>query len=410
MNILLVNHYAGSARHGMEYRPYYLGRHWHAAGHAVRVMAASFSHVRTEQIQTSGGITAEDIDGLSYRWYRTPPYAGNGVRRVANIFSFVGRLWREVTQLVREFEPDLVIASSTYPLDIYPCARIARRAGAKLVFEVHDLWPLSPIELGGMSRRHPFIALLQHAEDYACRHADYVVSMLPLAKAYLESRGMAPAKFLHVPNGVELSEWTQAAAALPALVSARIEELRAAERFLVGYAGAHGVANALHQFIDSARQLDGADAVLVLAGQGPEKPALEEQVRQLGLSNVVFLPPVPRAAVPALLGAMDALYIGLQRQPLFRFGVSPNKLMDYMMAGKPVIQAIDAGNDLVAEAGCGVSVPPEDPQAIAEAVRRLMGLDPKESLAMGGRGRSFVARHHAYPVLARRFLAAVSAP
>ena len=80
------------------------------------------------------------------------------------------------------------------------------------------------------------------------------------------------------------------------------------------------------------------------------------------------------------------------------------------MAGKPVIQAIDAGNDLVAEAGCGVSVPPEDPQAIAEAVRRLMGLDPKESLAMGGRGRSFVARHHAYPVLARRFLAAVSAP
>ena len=112
-------------------------------------------------------------------------------------------------------------------------------------------------------------------------------------------------------------------------------------------------------------------------------------------------------SLPSLLAVMDVCYIGLQRQPLFRFGVSPNKLMDYMMAGKPVIHAIEAGNDLVAESGCGISVPPEDPVAIAEAIKKLMSMSSAEREEMGGRGKEYVIANHDYKVLARKFLEAM---
>ena len=112
-------------------------------------------------------------------------------------------------------------------------------------------------------------------------------------------------------------------------------------------------------------------------------------------------------SIPALLDSLDALFIGLKRTPIFRFGISPNKLIDYMMAGKPVIQAIEAGNDLVAENGCGFSIPPEDPRAIADAVLQLMRLSPAEREAMGRKGREYVMAHHDYRVLARQFLEAL---
>nr|HPG80754.1 glycosyltransferase [Piscinibacter sp.] len=165
MNILLINHYAGSPRHGMEYRPYYLAREWVRLGHRVQIVAASWSHVRSVQPSPAGDeVIDETIDGIAYRWLPTPPYGGNGVGRVLNIWAFLKQLWRDAPRWASEFRPDAVIASSTYPMDIWVARRIARLAGARLVHEVHDLWPASPIELSGMSPRHPFILLCQKAE------------------------------------------------------------------------------------------------------------------------------------------------------------------------------------------------------------------------------------------------------
>jgi glycosyltransferase involved in cell wall biosynthesis len=121
-----------------------------------------------------------------------------------------------------------------------------------------------------------------------------------------------------------------------------------------------------------------------------------------------MLPAIPKAQIPALLAAVDIAYIGWQRVPLYRFGIAPNKLMDYMMARRVVLHSVEAGNDPVAEAGCGLTVPPEDAAAVAEGLRRLAALPGDERRAMGERGRAFVLAHHTYPVLARRFLEAVS--
>lgn len=409
MNILLINHYAGSVKYGMEYRPYYLSREWVGLGHRVTIVAASQSHVRSRSPDLSGAVTEEMIDGIRYLWLRTPTYRGNGIRRAWNMLSFVRTLGRIGRRLSRECRPDVVIASSTYPLDAIPAARIARLAGARLVHEVHDLWPLSPIELGGMSRRHPFIMLMQWAEDYAYRKADRVVSMLPNAFEYMCGRGMAGHKFAYVPNGIDVAEW-QGGIPLPQEHLQALERLRREGRFVVGYVGAHGLANALPSLLDAAERLASHPVAVVLVGQGPEKEALRRRAEERALSNVVLLPPVPKAAIPTLLPALDALYIGLQRTPLFRFGISPNKLMDYMMAGRPVIQAIEAGNDLVTESGCGITIPPEDPEAAAGAILRLMELTAPERAAMGARGQKYVLAHHDYRVLARRFLEAVGYP
>jgi glycosyltransferase involved in cell wall biosynthesis len=177
---------------------------------------------------------------------------------------------------------------------------------------------------------------------------------------------------------------------------------------IIGYAGTHGVANALDTFLDAAGLMKGEDVVFALVGSGPDKAALQQRAMASGLENVRFVDPVRKEQIPALLQWFDVAYIGLQRQPLFRFGIAPNKLMDYMMAGRPVLMAIDAGNDPVSEAGCGLTVKPEDPRAVAEGIRSLLKLSEDERKAMGRRGRMFVMANHTYPVLAKRFLEIMS--
>ena len=403
MNILLINHYAGSPALGMEYRPYYLAREWVRAGHRVQIVAADFSHVRSRQ-PIAGD---ETIDGIAYRWLQTPPYQGNGAGRVWNIWRFLSQVWRQSARLVREFKPDAVIASSTYPMDIWVARRIARKAGARLVFEVHDLWPLSPIELSGMSPKHPFIRLCQAAEDAAYRDADVVVSMLPKVQGHMADHGLDLSKLHIVPNGITPEDWQHQAAPLRDDVARAIAAQRAAGRTVVGYAGSMGLPNALDVLLDAAALLRDQPIAVVLVGDGHERARLKQRVADQGLTQVTLLPPIPKAQIPAFLAQIDIAYIGWQRVPIYRFGIAPNKLMDYMMAGCAVLHSVEAGNDPVAESGCGLTVAPENPQAVVDGLRRLAALPAAERLAMGERGRAFVLAHHSYPVLAQRFIAAM---
>lgn len=404
MRILLINHYAGSLRHGMEYRPFYLSREWARLGHEVTIAAASFAHVRTEEPVMEGDVTEEEIEGIRYLWFRTPRYHGNGVRRAMNMFAFTRQLARYREMLSERCEGGAVIASSTYPLDAYPGRWIAKRAKARFVFEVHDLWPLTLIELGGMSRFHPFIVLLQRAETYAYRHADCVVSMLPDAEGHMRSHGLEAGKFYHVPNGIDATEWSDGEDDIPLEHREVVAAARHKGHMVAMYAGAHGIANALECLIHAAAKLKDLPVTVVLVGKGPDKPALQQLARDLGLTNVLFLPSVKKSSIPALLRTADFLIISMQRCSLYRFGISPNKLFDYMMAGKPIIQAAEASNDLVTDSGCGITIPPSDPQAMANAVRRLMALNDAERTGMGMKGNAYVNSRHTYPVLAKTFL------
>jgi len=403
MNILLVNHYAGSPALGMEFRPWYLAREWRRLGHDVTIVASSESHVRHNSVNPEGSLAEEWHDEQRYVWLRTPSYKGNGLKRALNLVAFAGQLVRHASSLRRRYRPDVVIASSTHPLDIVGCERIARLSGARLLYEVHDLWPLSPIELGGMSPTHPFIRLVQWGEDRAYSRSDRVVSMLPCALPHMVSRGMASAKWAHVPNGVDVAEWLDTTPSPPPAVAAVVVKARARGDFLVCYAGAHGIANELRTLVEAASRLADSQVRVVCIGKGPEKPALVQQAAALK-APVTFLDAIPKRQIPATLRAMDALYVGLQPQSLFRFGISPNKLLDYMMAGRPIIQAITAGNDPVHSAGCGYSVPAGDVAAVADAIGRMRSLTIDERDAMGARGTAFALKEHDYRELAQRFL------
>lgn len=407
MNLLLINHYAGNPSLGMEYRPYYLAREWVRLEHRVRLVAASYSHVRSHQPKVGNTPRLENYDGIEYLWFPTPSYSGNGVGRAKNIWAFLRQVWAASDALVRDMRPDVIIASSTYPMDIWVARRLALKAGAKLVFEVHDLWPLSPIELSGMSRFHPFIMLCQHAEDTAYRVADVVVSMLPKVHDYMTSRGLDLRKLVIVPNGIALDEWEGEPQPLRDDVAQAIAAARSTGHVVVGYAGSHGLPNALDTLLDAAVLLKNEPIRIVMVGDGHEKQSLAQRVQTEGIANVSMFPPIPKAQIPSLLAAIDIAYIGWQRMPLYRFGIAPNKLMDYMMAGCVVLHSVEAGNDPVTEARCGLTVAPKHPEAVAEGLRTLAAMPILERKAMGDRGRSFVREHHAYSVLAHQFLKAI---
>jgi len=406
VNILYLNHYAGSPALGMEYRPYYLAQEWVRRGHAVTLLAASFSHVRTLQPPQSEQ-PRSTLDGIAYRWYPTPAYQGNGWGRVQNIFAFLRAVWADTPTLLRECRPDVVIASSTYPMDIWVARRIARACAARLVYEVHDLWPLSPIELSGMSPWHPFALLCQAAENSAYCDADVVVSMLPKVHAHMAAHGLDLRKLHIVPNGVTPDEWPDTPPPLQGEVAQMLLEARSAGQCVVGYAGSMGLPNALDTLLDAARLLQSQPLQIVLVGSGHERARLEHRVSEEGLSKVHFFPAIPKAQVPAFLALVDIAYIGWQRVPIYRFGIAPNKLMDYMMARKAVLHSVAAGNDPVAEAGAGLTVAPESAAAVADGLMQLAALPAARRAAMGERGRAFVLAHHTYPVLAQRFLDAL---
>jgi glycosyltransferase involved in cell wall biosynthesis len=148
----------------------------------------------------------------------------------------------------------------------------------------------------------------------------------------------------------------------------------------------------------------GKPVAFVLVGDGPEKARLELRARSLGLPQLHFVPPIAKAQVPSLIAALDIAYLGWQRQPLYRFGIAPNKLIDYMMGGCPVLHAVEAGNDPVAEAGCGITVAPEDPAAVARGLAALLAMSRAERRALGECGRAHALANLTYPVLGQRFL------
>lgn len=402
MNIVLVNHYAGSPQMGMEFRPYYLAKEWIRQGHNVTIVSASFSHLRNIQPTCDKEITEEIIDGVNYLWLKTSKYEGNGVGRITNMFQFLYILRKRSKEIAYKCKPNVVIGSSTYPLDVIVCKRIAKYSNAKLCYEVHDLWPLSPMELGGFSQYHPYIMLMQYAENYAYKHSDFVVSMLPKAKEHMVSHGLIPKKFHTIPNGFDITEW-EAPCEIPQEHKDVFQEIYSAGKKIIGYAGGHAISNALHTLIEVAELCKQKDLVFVLVGNGIVKKDLQKLVKDRKLSNVYFLPPVSKKSIPNLLSKFDFLYIGWAPNPLYRFGISPNKLIDYLMAGKPIIHSVEAGNDLVQEANAGFSIKPNKPKEILKAIDKLLLLDNKSLIELGTNGKQYALNNHDYSVLANKF-------
>ncbi|WP_232217448.1 glycosyltransferase family 4 protein [Xenorhabdus cabanillasii] len=405
MNILYINHYAGSPYYGMEFRPYYLAKEWLNNGHKTTILASSFSHVRSKQPNVKNKIEEENIDGINYIWYPTNKYKGNGILRVINIFSFLLQIILSNKKIIKKIKPDIIIASSTYPIDIWVAKYLAKKYKAKLIFEIHDLWPLSPIELGGMSPKHPFMILCQYAENSAYKYSDAVISMLPKVHQHVIKHGLDINKLHIIPNGIVCSDWENGSYdKTPNDISSKIQALKNKGYTIVGYAGSHGVPNALEFLIEAADLLKEKSFHFILVGSGLEKNNLIKYSKSLSLKNITFFDPISKKQMPDLLTFFDISYIGAHKTPIYRFGISPNKLMDYMMAENVILNSIEAGNDPVSEAACGITVEAESSKAIADGLIKLSKYTLEEKQQMGKNGRNYVLNNHTYSVLADKFL------
>lgn len=401
-HVWIVNHYAlgpgdpGGTRH------FSLARHLPANGWKASVVAASTEHPAGRQRLGAGeGSRLETFDGVPFLWLRAREYSGNGRRRVLNMLDYTRAVLRPGALSGLE-PPDAIIGSSVHPLAAWAGRRLARRHGVPFLFEVRDLWPQTLIDMGRLSARHPAAVALRTLEKSLYRSAERTIVVMPGAGAYIEPFGVPRDRIVWIPNGTDLGRFPASSARDPS------------ETFTLMYFGAHGEANALETVIAAMRLVEddpaGSHIILRMIGQGPEKPSLMAMARRLGLRNVRFEDPVDKSAVPALAAEADAFVISVRNMPgLYRFGISMNKIFDYMAAARPTIIAADASNNPIAEAGAGLTVPPEDPQALAAAILDMAALPPGRRAAMGAAGRRHLEANYGIDRLAARLASTLDA-
>ena len=388
---------------GMEFRPYYLSKEWIKLGHNVRIVAGDYSHLRVNNPCVSKDFQEEVIDGIIYTWIKTGSYEGNGVARALTMVRFVWKLWINASRIAKEWQPDVIITSSTYPIDTFAGQRIKRKMKGipVLIHEVHDMWPITLIELGGMKKTNPFVIMMQIAENSFCKHSDYVVSLLCAANDYFIRHGMAPHKFKNIMNGVVVDEWEKPEQ-LPEEHAMVLNSLHEDNKFIICFFGSITKSYAIDYLIDAMSILNNESVVLVIVGEGNQKQELMEKTK--GNDSVVFLNKVSKMAIPSLLDKIDCCYVGALHNDMFRFGICMNKLFDSMMSGKPILYAVDAPNNFVNDYSCGVSVEAENADALADGINRMINMSTEERDCMGKNGRRAVLEYFTYEKLAKEFV------
>lgn len=403
MKILLINHYAGSPDMGMEFRPYYFAKEWIKKGHRVDIVSADYSHLRRVNPVVKKDFQRENVDGINYYWIKTNRYDKNGIKRSLTMFEFISKLWINSKWIVDNLKPDVVICSSTYPLDTYVGQRIRKISGkpVKVIHEVHDMWPISPIEIGGMSPKNPFIMLMQRGENSFCKHADKVVSLLPAAKEYFVKHGMKPDKFRHISNGIVLGEWERYEK-IPIQMSERLREEKAKGNFIICFFGSIHKTYNLDILIKAVQKIE-RQIIVCFVGAGLDKVELQKMTKG-SEDRFLFFESIAKASIPDLFNYIDATFVGAKSQKIFRFGICMNKLFDSMMGGKPILYMVDAPNNYVRQYDCGITVNGQDEESLILAIKELINMDQDRILAMGNNGQKAAREEFSYPELAQKFL------
>jgi glycosyltransferase involved in cell wall biosynthesis len=411
MKIWILNHYASPPDRPAGTRHYEFGRVLAGQGHDVTIFASSFCHFsrQEERLRTGERIRVEDIDGVRFVWIRTIPYARNDHRRVQNMLSYA--LGAVLAQ--RRFpRPDVVVGSSVHLAAAAAAYLIGTVRRAPFVFEVRDLWPRTLIDMGALPERSAVARLLTILERFLYRRARMVISLLPHATDYIMGLGIPADKIAYVPNGIaDDRPGIRPASGDAAALVERIQEQRKAGCMVAGYVGSHARANGVDVLVEAARELRSRgeqQIAFIFVGEGPEKERCVRLARDYGLANILFCRPVPKYAVPAVLDALDVMLFSLRDIPVFKYGLSSNKLFDYLASGRPVVSACAVADSPVTVSRGGICVPSESPAAVADALAEMAALGDAGRRVVGERGRRWVYQNHGATALAGRFLDALT--
>lgn len=340
----------------------------------------------------------EEHEGTKLCRIRTLKYSdAKSARRILSWLDFERGLLRLPSDLLPE--PDVIVASSLSLLTVLNGLRLRRRYGCPLVFEVRDIWPLTIVQEGDFSPRNPLVLGLGAVERLAYLRADAIVGTMPNLGEHVEKVTGRRIPTHCIPMGVDV-EAIQSPEPLPRdYASTYIPE----DKFLVAYAGSIGITNALEVFFECVESMQqDKDIHFVVLGDGELR---QSYVDRFGaLPNLTFAPRVPKSQVHDFLRRCDLLYLSVHNSAIWDYGLSLNKLIDYMMAAKPIVASYSGFPSMINEAECGSFVPAGNAVALREEIRRFVGMPAEDRAATGERGRAWLLAKRDYRVLAADYL------
>ena len=393
MHLWILNHYA-CFRHGTGLTSHAVLAHYlRQLGHEPVIFPAAYAQVHAPAEELAPGQTFVDRfdEGVRFRFVRSRPYRGS-LGRMLNMRSYASNVLRATEGLSR---PDVVIGSLAHPLAVEAAYHLARRYHARFVYEIRDIWPQSIVDLGSLSRRHPLCWYFDRLERRAFRRADAVMSVLPGIADYAAGHGVSADRVAYVPNGID-----------PALFPEPADPPTDGP-FIISCFGRFGSGNDMETIIAAADRLRlsaaGSRIRIRLVGDGPSKAALQRRAAEAGLTNVEFRGLVEKPELARLSCNSHAFVHAHRRMSVVeRYGMSVNKVFGFMAAARPVVFACRSSYDPIQEARAGVTVEPEDPAALAEAMIWLSRRTHAERTAMGLRARQYALEHHDLSKIARR--------
>jgi len=364
-------------------------------GHSVKLICQDYLHSSKQRPVCLNGkpFLQQIISGVDFTWVHVDEYTGNGVGRVINMAQFAKRVVKNSDDF-SDNKPDIIIGSTPSPFAAEAARKLSKKYGVRFVLEIRDLWPQTFIDLGKMKKFHPFVHLLKSLEKKLYRRADAIITVLPNSTDYI-AKIRGENKNIHfIPNGCTFAQ-------LPSTTPADLQD-----QFKICYAGSMGLSNSLDTLIDAALILkqrgNRSNIQIVLCGQGPHKTALVKKCLDGGLDFVQFLEPVPKTEVHSFLATADAFVVTMKNTPLYKYGISFNKVFDYLAIGRPIITASCASKDPVVESGAGIAVEAESPLQLADALERVAAMKYSDRLALGNAGRKWVLENNSFDVLSAK--------
>ena len=393
-NIWIVNHYTSPPYLPGGTRHFDLGKKLVEKGYNVTILASSFHYHKLQdfkEYQPNQVYLKENIDGVNFVWLKTTKYSKNNWRRFVNMLSF-NKSFNTYLKKETFKKPHTIIGSSIHMFAVYAAYKTALKFKARFYMEVRDLWPQTLIDMG-MSRLHPVVLLFGFLEKYLYKRAEKIITLLPKSIDYIEQKGVHKSKIYWLPNGVDLSRFEKP-------LQANINK-----GFSVVYTGIIGVINRLDLAIEAAeilkeRQIN--DVFFRIVGDGQERERLTKIVAEKKLTNIEFVGSVPKENVHQELANADVLFFALANSPVYKYGLSANKLFDYLASRKPIIFSCKAGNDPVKESGAGISIPPDNPEEVVRAILEIKNTSKEDLTIMGEKGYNYVKQIHGMDSLSNK--------
>jgi glycosyltransferase involved in cell wall biosynthesis len=267
-----------------------------------------------------------------------------------------------------------------------------------LVFEIRDIYPLTLTEELGVSQYNPMIAVLKYIERTGYKKADLIVGTMPNLSSHVKNVLGLEKEVFFSPLGINDS-WD-----IPIKPSKRIDGLFPGNNcIIVGYAGSMGKTNALENFIKTIESLQSdTNLYFVLVGQGDYKEEYEKRLKNC--SNAIVGPRIEQNEIPYFLSKCDILYLSTQDSKIWDYGQSMNKLVDYMMAGKPIVASYSGYPSMLNEAGSGIFVNTNSTEAIINGIREYSNLDSEKRQEIGNKGRNWVKENYSNNIVCGRYM------